>query len=36
MKYQLVLQLPENYLKSFDALISLEGDLTGNMGSNVD
>ncbi len=36
MKYQLVLQLPENYLKSFDALISLEDDLTEILTENED
>ncbi len=36
MKYQLVLQLPESYLKDFDALISLEDDLAEIMTENED
>ncbi len=36
MKYQLVLQLPESYLKDFDALISLEEDLTEILTENED
>ncbi len=36
MKYQLVLQLPENYLKNIDALISLEDNLTEILTENED